>query len=440
MPVFDIYRRYSVFDHLITDNFFASPDGIRKFALKHDDWRTSVDHARGGNWPGHRSGLINTLSGEIFTQLMLGLRRSLGLASTDLTYIVSYFQYCTRADGESWIHQDDTDIYSHVGIIYLTPNPPSGSGTVIYHPPENGASPDGEYQKTAKVKKTIDNRYNRLTIYSPKDFHKSDQYFGNDIHDSRLFIVFFMKVRKASSSLQAINLENVRHGVPYFGRPHDNQLCVCGSGKYFSQCCANDAANSNIPKGIHVIKNAVQLAERKAIIEAIKLASKKGRGVDYSSDMKVQASMIKLVSRICCEEISDACGFLIPAYDHPKVLIRRKGKSIGYLDVAELYNNNLGYVERHSAIDYHILIPLNNNYSGGEIWFGYYDFKLKLERDDIVIIPAHDQYSYDLMEVKDKSQFLLGVNVVKKVSGVNYSQRNNLSLISASYDERQSSS
>lgn len=249
-----------------------------------------------------------------------------------------------------------------------------------------------------------------------------------------------MKVRKASSSLQAINHENIRHGVPYFGRPHDNQLCVCGSGNYFSQCCANDAANANIPKGIHVIKNAVQLAERKAIIEAIKLASKKGRGVDYSSDMKVQASMIKLVSRICCEEISDACGFLIPAYDHPKVLIRRKGKSIGYLDFAEIYNTNLGYVERHSVIDYHILIPLNNNYSGGEIWFGYYDFKLKLERDDIIIIPAHDQYSYDLMAVKDRSQFLLGFNVVKKVSGVNYSQRNNLSLVATSYDESQSSS
>lgn len=440
MPVFDSYRRYGVFDHLIKDNFFASPDGIREFALTHDDWRTSVDHVRGGNWPGHRSGLINTLSGEIFSQLMLGLRRSLGLTSFDLTYIVSYFQYCTKTDGESWIHQDDTDIYSHVGIVYLTPNPPSDSGTVIYHPPENSASPDSEYQKTAKVKKVIDNRYNRLTIYNPKDFHKSDQYFGNDIHDSRLFIVFFMKVRKTNSSLHAINHDNVRNGVPYFGRPHGNQICVCGSGRYFSQCCASDAANSNIPKGIHVIKNAVQLAERKAIIQAIKLASKKGRGIDYSSDMKVQASITKLVSRLCCEEIPNACRFLISAYDHPKIFIRKKGRSIGNLDVAEIYNDNLGHVERHSVIDYHILIALNKNYTGGEIWFGYYDVKLEVERDDIVIIPAHDQYSYDLMEVKDRSQFLLGVNVVKKVPGVNYSQRNNLSLITAQYDESQLSS
>jgi len=109
------------------------------------------------------------------------------------------------------------------------------------------------------------------------------------------------------------------------------------------------------------------------------------------------------------------------------------------LNMAETYNDSLGYVERHSVIDYHIFISLNNNHIGGSIWFGYYDFKLSLERDDIVIIPAHDQYAYELMKVKNKNQILLSVSLVKKIANVNDGDKSNLSLAVSEYNNQLSS-
>ena len=109
------------------------------------------------------------------------------------------------------------------------------------------------------------------------------------------------------------------------------------------------------------------------------------------------------------------------------------------MNKAETYNDSLGYVERHSVIDYHIFISLNNHDIGGSIWFGYYNSKLSLERDDIVIIPAHDQYAYDLMEVKNKNQILLTVSLVKKIDNINDDDKSKLSLAVSEYNNQLSS-
>ena len=51
-----------------------------------------------------------------------------------------------------------------------------------------------------EVKQKLENKYNRMVLYDPKELHKSDTYFGTDINDSRLFIVFFMRVDEVANT------------------------------------------------------------------------------------------------------------------------------------------------------------------------------------------------------------------------------------------------
>ena len=188
---------------LVYDSFFADPDGVRQYALGEKFWDCSFTSIMYGKWPGKRSHLLHWVSADIFDQLITRLTEALELSLDDDIYIEAYFQYCTREDGDSWVHRDLDDFdKTHVGVIYLTPDPPPQSGTIIYQPPAELAhiddlNPDTDYPvdpAAYDVKQVVDNRFNRLVVYKPTDFHKSDNYFGDSLQDGRLFIVFFMRV------------------------------------------------------------------------------------------------------------------------------------------------------------------------------------------------------------------------------------------------------
>jgi hypothetical protein len=105
----------------------------------------------------------------------------------------------------------------YAAIIYLTPDAPLGTGTGFFTH-DNGISDRTEMQhyldnntEQERIEKGINNVlddshnntkwtlnssvgnvYNRLVIYKSSQIHKSLDYFGYDIHDSRLMqIIFF---------------------------------------------------------------------------------------------------------------------------------------------------------------------------------------------------------------------------------------------------------
>lgn len=191
------------FDPITVDNFFTEPSLYRKFALS-QKWYASGEGPNNANHPGYRTDYLSVLDEQLFQKFSFKLYDALNIIDRDTpSYIESFFQYCREEDGNSWVHRDSLYFNpTHVGVVYLTPNPPQNSGTILYHPPYTPYNYDTDlYEESGnpedyEVKVNLENRYNRMVMYDPNEFHKSDTYFGDNIKNSRLFIVFFMRLGK----------------------------------------------------------------------------------------------------------------------------------------------------------------------------------------------------------------------------------------------------
>jgi len=168
------------FNSLTIDNFYADPMKVREFAL-------SQEFAVRGNYPGQRTVSFLDYTGS--------------------------FQYTTASD-RSWIHADSTTDWA--AVCYLTPDAPPSAGTGIFRHKATGwmhydyrqAAQDPEYDKSAPpghdsqdytkwdMIDRVGNVFNRLIMYRADNYHVSLDYFGKDMHDGRLFQVFFFNTEK----------------------------------------------------------------------------------------------------------------------------------------------------------------------------------------------------------------------------------------------------
>jgi hypothetical protein len=188
-----------MFEPIVMDGVLENPDFVRKVALKQQYWE-SQDHPHGGNWPGRRSDYVSVIDFPLFQQMMGHVHDAIGISRSASSYTTMFFQSCSTRDGNSWVHRDTLDFNpTHVGMFYLSPNPPANSGTILYTHKDpdyvyGDPSDDSGNPEDYNVKQVLENRYNRLVVYHPNEFHKSDTYFGSSIDDSRLFAVFFTRV------------------------------------------------------------------------------------------------------------------------------------------------------------------------------------------------------------------------------------------------------
>lgn len=170
---------------IVIDNFLPYPNVVRSWALSlqyfTDDELTSLTGHK-NTWPGKRTHQIMDLDteyGNAVLSKIAGLAINFFNINGSNLSIKSSFQLTTKSDGDSWIHVDN-DV-SVAGLLYLTPNAPLESGTSIYsnHPHQ--------------VVDTIGNLYNRLVLYRADKYHKSNNYFGENLLTGRLTQVFFIK-------------------------------------------------------------------------------------------------------------------------------------------------------------------------------------------------------------------------------------------------------
>lgn len=172
----------------IIENFYTDPDNVREYAL-------GLDFNISGNYPGLRT---NSMDPEWREYIKGHLE---GLMSKTITYFPDGYNTAfqlTLNGAKTWIHHDSTD---WAGVVYLTPNAPSDSGTGIYRHKsgvfmhEEGAI---DYNDETLIEedweKIVDvgNVYNRLVLYSGMYYHRSVvPGFGTDKNDGRLFQTFF---------------------------------------------------------------------------------------------------------------------------------------------------------------------------------------------------------------------------------------------------------
>lgn len=187
-------------EFLVFDNFYQSPDAIRERALCLRYWDCRR-HPTGGNWPGVRSAYISDVSPDVFIEFTSLIYNIFGWEKEKKVYFETNFQGCRESDGDSWVHQDIMiQNHTHVGLVYLTPNPSKDSGTILYEPKkELDFEDDSGNPDHYNVADVADNVYNRCIIYSPDYWHKSNVYFGNNIDNCRLTQVFFFREEGAKT-------------------------------------------------------------------------------------------------------------------------------------------------------------------------------------------------------------------------------------------------
>lgn len=198
----------------IVDNFFKNPDEIRKIAL-------SANYGIKGSHPGFRSQELELLDSSLYSLIAKKIfSLFLDLEKDVVKYELSMsFQYTTKDFDYGWAHFDNGYC---AGVVYLTPNPPQNTGTIIYDvidPLINNTElqeikkdfytkriKHKDYDKTRKnnndnFKKNIviENVYNRALIYPSNYAHSENCFFGETKENSRLTLVFFLKKVSASS-------------------------------------------------------------------------------------------------------------------------------------------------------------------------------------------------------------------------------------------------
>jgi hypothetical protein len=203
---------------IIIDNFLQMPSIVRSWALTHDYYSAkdfTEMYGKHSDWPGRRTKHVVELDQE-YANNVLGKVANIASSYFNLKNISikSYFQSTVESDGDSWIHQDnDTDV---AALLYLNPTPPVNSGTTLYHCNNVGKWESFmSDQEGYRILKTINrleniqlyeelftpvdiigNVFNRLVVYSGDEYHKSNNYFGTCLNDSRLTQVFFIKGEK----------------------------------------------------------------------------------------------------------------------------------------------------------------------------------------------------------------------------------------------------
>lgn len=186
---------------MVIDNFYTNAMETRNYML-------TQEFLVRGNYPGQRTisfanqELKNMIEGYI--QHFAG--KIIDWPEGGDTYNGSY-QYTTSRD-RSWIH---TDAYNNwAGVLYLTPKAPVSSGTGIYRFKDgtrfeeekkirNNVKIIDEFSQDYTKWELVDqvgNIFNRLILFNSKQFHASQDYFGTNKEDGRLFQVFFFSTER----------------------------------------------------------------------------------------------------------------------------------------------------------------------------------------------------------------------------------------------------
>jgi len=191
------------FNSLTIDNFYSNPMDVRDFALR-QEFKVR------GNYPGQRTeSFLTDATKKTIRDILYPFAGEITNWGGEYT---GSFQYTTASD-RSWIHADSTTDWA--AVCYLTPDAPVTAGTGIFRHKQTGwmnfdykREHDEEYIKQAppghdsqdytkwEMVDRVGNVFNRLIMYRADNYHVSLDYFGKDMHDGRLFQVFFFNTER----------------------------------------------------------------------------------------------------------------------------------------------------------------------------------------------------------------------------------------------------
>jgi hypothetical protein len=171
-------------DIVVIDNIFENVDDIVSYARKQTFFSAQTHPSKDEveiYWVGNRTLQINDLDSEYYQNMISQIMYKVfkDLKYTDIYLDAQmYFHTLSESDkfNDSWFHRDlDCKI---AGVVYLNEDPNKKYGTGIFK--------DGETIE-------IENVYNRLVLYNSDFLHSALGGFGDNIHNNRLTLTFFIK-------------------------------------------------------------------------------------------------------------------------------------------------------------------------------------------------------------------------------------------------------
>lgn len=165
----------------IFDNYSSSVEEIREYAIQDKYYPPTINDW----WMGFRSKLYTEKDNNIVGNLCKKISDDISIQFYRGKKIKfeAYFHYCPAisqefAGSDVWealrFHRDYKSNFA--GLYFLTPNPPAYTGT--------------SFRYKSKEHK-VDNVYNRLIMFDSKILHGPQDFFGDDITNARLNLVFF---------------------------------------------------------------------------------------------------------------------------------------------------------------------------------------------------------------------------------------------------------
>lgn len=192
---------------IVVDDFYDTPDDIREYALGLEYQPPENHGAVGYRCEARRK--IQPGTKQLFEK-MLHCTISSGTE-------VGQWDYSTNGCFQ-WGGSDTPIVYhadsqAYAAIIYLTPDAPPRTGTsfmrhrttkirdctIFSHDWYDSEPKNKEPHLDKKPWETVDsigNVYNRLVIFKATNIHSVTDYFGEQIHDSRLFQLFFFNINQ----------------------------------------------------------------------------------------------------------------------------------------------------------------------------------------------------------------------------------------------------
>ena len=216
-----------------------------------------------------------------------------------------------------------------------------------------------------------------------------------------------------------------RHYVP--SHPYKaGEQCYCQSGKTFESCCASTAADRAPPAHVNIVNNFISPQECKKSLRYLEKQTRtwlkvfradqtgkskqvmdkdrKTQAVDISSK---QALFNSWVSRALTEHVEAKFGGRIEWYEIPYIL--RYGPD-GFYNKhadAEVFDIDAKRWYRVMDRDVSLLIYLNDDFAGGELYFPTLNYTYLPKQGDLVFFPSNHLFIHESRPLKKGKKYAM---------------------------------
>lgn len=189
-------------------------------------------------------------------------------------------------------------------------------------------------------------------------------------------------------------------------QPESTDPCLCGSGEAFQACCGPEAGNG--PRQIAIIPGFLEADTCRRIVAYAHEAPAEPMGQATTggytvSDQRVGsrvdiAGIEEGVNAVVEEAFRRRGGRLlrkpIAWFERPAILAYGPGgRYIPHAD-ADAWNREARRWERVVDRDVSLLIYLDDDYEGGELYFPRFDFRLRPRTGMLVLFPSDARYAH----------------------------------------------